>query len=104
VDKNFVVTSAQGLLQIDTSTETQVTDGNGKVFDVTSFLESHPGGANIMYATYVRTHNTQHTHHHPSLNAPLDATEDFALVEHSDGARQDLAKLVIGKLAAAKPE
>ncbi|MHC4824645.1 MAG: hypothetical protein ACYTEP_11610, partial [Planctomycetota bacterium] len=36
VDKNFVVTSAQGLLTIDTSTNTQVEDGNGKVFDVTN--------------------------------------------------------------------
>lgn len=34
VDRNFVVTSAQGLLQVDTTGVTQVTDGNGKVFTV----------------------------------------------------------------------
>ena len=36
VDRNFVVTSAQGLLQIDTTGVSQVTDGNGKVFTVDS--------------------------------------------------------------------
>ena len=34
VDRNFVVTTAQGLMQVDTSSTTQVTDGNGKVFNV----------------------------------------------------------------------
>jgi hypothetical protein len=34
VDRNFVVTTAQGLLQVDTSSTTQVVDGNGKVFNV----------------------------------------------------------------------
>ncbi|MFK5955253.1 MAG: hypothetical protein QM477_02275 [Planctomycetota bacterium] len=36
VDRNFVITTGQGLLQIDTSSTTQVTDGNGKVFTVTN--------------------------------------------------------------------
>ncbi|MDA0666633.1 MAG: hypothetical protein O3A50_02500 [Planctomycetota bacterium] len=34
VNRNFVVTTGQGLMQVDTSSTTQVTDGNGKVFDV----------------------------------------------------------------------
>lgn len=34
VDRNFVVTSAQGLLQVDTTGVSQITDGNGKVFTV----------------------------------------------------------------------
>ena len=36
VDRNFVVTTAQGLVQVDTSGTAQVTDGNGKVFSVTN--------------------------------------------------------------------
>ncbi len=34
VDQNFVVTTAQGVLAIDTTDVVQVTDGNGKVFTV----------------------------------------------------------------------
>merc|ERR1712004_957614 len=52
-----------------------------KVYDVTKFLDEHPGGEEIMIE-----------------NAGLDATEAFEDVGHSTDAREMLAEYLIGEL------
>merc|ERR1739844_492789 len=52
-----------------------------KVFDVTKFLDEHPGGEEIMIE-----------------NAGLDASEAFEDVGHSTDAREMLADYLIGEL------
>lgn len=54
---------------------------HGKVYDVSNFLEDHPGGPEIMQ---------QH--------AGTDATADFEEVFHSPAARKQLADYCIGTL------
>lgn len=62
---------------------------DGKVYDVTPFMDDHPGGGEIM------------------LNAAgKDGTDDFEDVGHSPGAREQLKKYEIGVYAggeSAKP-
>merc|ERR1719277_924415 len=53
----------------------------GKVYDVTKFLDDHPGGGEIIVDVTGR-----------------DATEDFEDVVHSGTARKQLEGLVIGDL------
>jgi cytochrome b5 len=54
---------------------------NGLVYDVTSFLEEHPGGEDIMVDSSGR-----------------DATREFEDVGHSGEARAQLKELLIGAL------
>jgi cytochrome b5 len=54
---------------------------NGDVYDVTSFLEEHPGGEDIMVDSSGR-----------------DATREFEDVGHSGEARAQLAELLVGSL------
>eukprot|EP00055_Hartaetosiga_balthica_P006218 m.19237 g.19237 ORF g.19237 m.19237 type:complete len:133 (-) comp5084_c1_seq1:350-748(-) len=54
---------------------------HGKVYDVTSFLNEHPGGEEVMLD-----------------HAGTDCTEAFEDVGHSEDARQDLKALQIGVL------
>ncbi|CAD2212739.1 cytochrome b-domain protein [Angomonas deanei] len=54
---------------------------NNKVYDVTKFLDNHPGGRDIILC-----------------NAGQDATESFINNNHSEGAYKMLAGLVIGDL------
>ncbi len=54
---------------------------HGKVYDVTPFLDEHPGGDDILIDS-----------------AGRDATREFEDVGHSDSARAQLEKLVIGVL------
>lgn len=60
---------------------------DGKVYDVTKFLDEHPGGEDIMLDSSGR-----------------DATREFEDVGHSGEARAELAKLLIGSLRDATPE
>ncbi|XP_031251082.1 cytochrome b5-like [Pistacia vera] len=53
----------------------------GKVYDVTSFLEDHPGGDEVLLAVTEK-----------------DATEDFEDVGHSDSAKEMMEKYYIGDL------
>lgn len=55
---------------------------NGKVYDVTSYIDDHPGGAESIL-----------------LNAGVDCTEEFMGV-HSQEAKELLEKFVIGKVKA----
>lgn len=52
---------------------------NGKVYDVTDFLDEHPGGYDIILNTTGK-----------------DATEDFEEIGHSNAARAMLDKYLIG--------
>ncbi|KAI8054691.1 cytochrome b5 [Syncephalis plumigaleata] len=54
---------------------------HGKVYDVTKFVEDHPGGEEVLLE-----------------QAGLDCTEAFEDVGHSDEARELLAKYIIGEL------
>ncbi|KAF3439814.1 hypothetical protein FNV43_RR18092 [Rhamnella rubrinervis] len=54
---------------------------SGKVYDVTNFLDEHPGGDEVLL-----------------LAAEKDATEDFEDVGHSDNARSMMEQYYIGKV------
>ena len=54
---------------------------HGKVYDVTEYLDEHPGGDDILLDSSGR-----------------DATREFEDVGHSDGARAELDRLYIGDL------
>ncbi|XP_039061365.1 cytochrome b5-like [Hibiscus syriacus] len=54
---------------------------SGKVYDVTQFLEEHPGGDEVLLAA-----------------SGKDATDDFEDVGHSDDARELMKKYVIGEV------
>lgn len=53
---------------------------SGKVYDVTEFLDEHPGGFDIVVAATGK-----------------DATEDFEEIGHSNAAREMLDKFYIGE-------
>ncbi|WFC95339.1 hypothetical protein MBRA1_001986 [Malassezia brasiliensis] len=55
---------------------------DGKVYDVTKFLPEHPGGEEVLIT-----------------EAGKDATEPFEDVGHSEDAREDLKKMLIGVIA-----
>lgn len=52
---------------------------SGKVYDITSFVDDHPGGESVLKDV-----------------AGKDATEEFEEVEHSKGALEDREKYYIG--------
>ncbi|KAL4557212.1 hypothetical protein LXL04_035385 [Taraxacum kok-saghyz] len=54
---------------------------SGKVFDVTPFMEDHPGGSEVLLAATGK-----------------DATNDFEDVGHSEEARDLMDKYCIGKI------
>ncbi|KAK4751066.1 hypothetical protein SAY87_004548 [Trapa incisa] len=54
---------------------------HGKVYDVTKFLEDHPGGDEVLLTSTGK-----------------DATEDFEDVGHSTGARKMLDDLYVGEI------
>ncbi|TDH72637.1 hypothetical protein CCR75_003897 [Bremia lactucae] len=56
-------------------------EGVRKVYDVTSFLDDHPGGPEIMVDV-----------------AGQDATDEFEDIGHSNDARAQLKKFAIGKI------
>eukprot|EP00878_Enallax_costatus_P002493 GHUV01002673.1.p1 GENE.GHUV01002673.1~~GHUV01002673.1.p1 ORF type:complete len:128 (+),score=42.21 GHUV01002673.1:145-528(+) len=55
---------------------------HGKVYNVTDFLEEHPGGYDIILTS-----------------AGKDSTQDFEEIGHSNSARELLEKYLIGKFA-----
>lgn len=57
---------------------------DGKVYDITKFIEEHPGGEEVLIE-----------------QAGLDATESFEEIGHSDDARELLKKFYIGDLDPA---
>ncbi|KAJ2746376.1 hypothetical protein GGI20_001372 [Coemansia sp. BCRC 34301] len=59
---------------------------HGKVYDVTPFLDEHPGGEEVMLEY-----------------AGADATEAFEDIGHSDDARDLLSKFFIGNLEVEFP-
>ncbi|KAJ2159713.1 hypothetical protein GGF46_002838 [Coemansia sp. RSA 552] len=59
---------------------------HGKVYDVTSFLDEHPGGEEVILE-----------------HAGIDATEAFDDIGHSEDARELLEKYYIGQLKGAAP-
>lgn len=54
---------------------------DGKVYDVSEFLEEHPGGDEVLLSATGK-----------------DATDDFEDVGHSDGARELMKKYLIGDM------
>ncbi|GJJ71315.1 cytochrome b5 [Entomortierella parvispora] len=56
---------------------------HGKVYDVTGFIDEHPGGEEVLLD-----------------EAGKDATESFEDVGHSDEARDIMSKLYVGELNA----
>mmetsp|Transcript_29041 Transcript_29041/g.81248 ORF Transcript_29041/g.81248 Transcript_29041/m.81248 type:complete len:125 (+) Transcript_29041:93-467(+) len=58
---------------------------NGKVYDITKFLEEHPGGDEILIEA-----------------AGKDATDDFDDIGHSDEAVEQLKEYEIGTLEGGK--
>mmetsp|Transcript_7305 Transcript_7305/g.10669 ORF Transcript_7305/g.10669 Transcript_7305/m.10669 type:complete len:138 (-) Transcript_7305:9-422(-) len=61
--------------------------GGAKVYDVTSYLDDHPGGAEVMLDV-----------------AGKDADEFFEDIGHSNDAREELAKHVLGVLKLSEEE
>lgn len=59
---------------------------DGRVFDVTPFLDEHPGGFDTLVS-----------------NAGKDATEDFEEIGHSRAAKEMLEKYFIGDFAGGAP-
>ncbi|KAI9172880.1 hypothetical protein H9P43_007011 [Blastocladiella emersonii ATCC 22665] len=59
---------------------------HGKVYDITKFLEEHPGGEEVLLET-----------------AGADSTEGFEDVGHSEDARELLEKYYVGELKGAPP-
>jgi cytochrome b involved in lipid metabolism len=62
-------------------------EGGPKVYDVTTYLDDHPGGAEVMLDV-----------------AGKDADEFFEDIGHSNDARDELAKHVIGVLKLTEEE
>ncbi|XP_042511621.1 cytochrome b5-like [Macadamia integrifolia] len=54
---------------------------SGKVYDVTSFMDDHPGGSEVLLSSTGK-----------------DATNDFEDVGHSDSAREMMEKYFIGEI------
>jgi cytochrome b involved in lipid metabolism len=61
--------------------------GGPKVFDVTTYLDDHPGGAEVMLDV-----------------SGQDATEFFEDIGHSNDAREELKKHMIGVLKLSEEE
>ncbi|GLU12071.1 hypothetical protein SLE2022_287790 [Rubroshorea leprosula] len=57
---------------------------SGKVYDVTPFMDDHPGGDEVLLSATGK-----------------DATNDFEDVGHSDAAREMMDKYYIGKIDAS---
>ncbi|KAK2634266.1 hypothetical protein Ddye_029058 [Dipteronia dyeriana] len=57
---------------------------SGKVYDVTSFMDDHPGGDEVLLSSTGK-----------------DATNDFEDVGHSDTAREMMGKYYIGEIDSA---
>ncbi|XP_065863115.1 cytochrome b5 [Euphorbia lathyris] len=57
---------------------------SGKVYDVTPFMDDHPGGDEVLLSS-----------------TGADATNDFEDVGHSDAARDMMEKYYIGEIDAA---
>ncbi|CAA7399788.1 unnamed protein product [Spirodela intermedia] len=57
---------------------------DGKVYDVTPFMDDHPGGDEVLLAVTGK-----------------DATNDFEDVGHSDAAREQMEKFYIGEIDAS---
>ncbi|KAK7834595.1 cytochrome b5 [Quercus suber] len=57
---------------------------SGKVYDVTAFMEDHPGGDEVLLSATGK-----------------DATNDFEDVGHSDSAREMMGKYYIGEIDAS---
>ncbi|KAL4594709.1 cytochrome b5 [Castanea sativa] len=57
---------------------------SGKVYDVTAFMEDHPGGDEVLLSATGK-----------------DATNDFEDVGHSDSAREMMEKYYIGEIDAS---
>ncbi|GBF89854.1 cytochrome b5 [Raphidocelis subcapitata] len=55
---------------------------HGKVYDVTAFLEEHPGGYDVILTS-----------------SGKDATQDFEEIGHSNSAREMLNKYYLGEFA-----
>ncbi|PRW56833.1 cytochrome b5 [Chlorella sorokiniana] len=58
----------------------------GKVYDVTPFLDEHPGGFDTLVS-----------------NSGKDATEEFEEIGHSRAAKEMLGKYYIGEFAGGAP-
>ena len=58
---------------------------HGKVYDITKFLEDHPGGEEVLIEL-----------------AGQDATEAFEEIGHSDDARELLDKFYVGELEGVR--
>ncbi|XP_006661960.1 cytochrome b5 [Oryza brachyantha] len=56
----------------------------GKVYDVTSFMDEHPGGDEVLLAVTGK-----------------DATNDFEDIGHSESAREMMEKYLIGEIDAS---
>ncbi|KAL9237455.1 hypothetical protein vseg_012000 [Gypsophila vaccaria] len=56
---------------------------SGKVYDVTPFMDDHPGGDEVLLSATGK-----------------DATNDFEDVGHSDSAREEMEKYYIGEIDA----
>ncbi|EEF50728.1 cytochrome B5 isoform 1, putative [Ricinus communis] len=59
---------------------------DGKVYDVSSYLDEHPGGDDVVIAATAK-----------------DATDDFEDAGHSEDARELLNSFCIGELDASAP-
>ncbi|XP_044498514.1 cytochrome b5-like [Mangifera indica] len=57
---------------------------NGKVYDVTKFLEDHPGGDEVLLSATGK-----------------DATDDFEDVGHSSSAKESMAEFYVGEIDAS---
>ncbi|KAB2014353.1 hypothetical protein ES319_D09G218800v1 [Gossypium barbadense] len=70
---------------------------NGKVYDVTKFLEDHPGGDEVLLSATVLCKEVDMVLL-PVYVTGKDATDDFEDVGHSDSARDMMDQYYVGEI------
>ncbi|MBA0699004.1 hypothetical protein Goari_000677, partial [Gossypium aridum] len=79
---------------------------DGKVYDVTSYLDEHPGGDDVVLESTGNILANNESPKWPAANDLLegkDATDDFEDAGHSKSAKELLQSFCIGELDTSSP-